>query len=183
MTVHAVAAISPGKIIARETSCHCKECFRNGIYNPESPCGWKVHLLKECSNTVVKPVAEDWVAAVYDRKWYVGKVLEADPIDNDAFITMQSTTKQVGFLKWPVPADQVWVDFGSILAIIEPPFPSGKTQRQYKLRLLPWSRACLPNIKLIRNWTRAEDHHSSLSNFRYHFCYLVNKHSKFYVDC
>ena len=37
MTVHAVAAISPGKIIARETSCDCKECFRNGIYNPESP--------------------------------------------------------------------------------------------------------------------------------------------------
>ena len=97
MTVHAVAAISPGKIIARETSCHCKECFRNGIYNPESPCGWKVHLLKECSNTAVKPVAEDWVAAVYDRKWYVGKVLEADPIDNDALITMQSTTKKVGF--------------------------------------------------------------------------------------
>ena len=148
MTVHAVAAISPGKIIARETSCHCKECFRNGIYNPESPCGWKVHLLKECSNTAVKPVAEDWVAAVYDRKWYVGKVLEADPSQqcsqqcsqqsqSTMQSTMQSTTKQVGFLKWPVPADQVWVDFGSILAITEPPFPSGKTQRQYKLRLLP----------------------------------------------
>ena len=71
---------------------------------------------------------------MYDRKWYVGKALEADPIESDALITfMQSTTKQVGFLKWPVPADQVWVDFGSILAIIEPPFPSGKTQRQYKL--------------------------------------------------
>ena len=32
MTVHAVAAISPGKIIARETSCYCEQCFANGTY-------------------------------------------------------------------------------------------------------------------------------------------------------
>lgn len=55
-------------------------------------------------------------------------------MDSDALITfMQSTTKQVGFLKWPTPADQVWIDFKSILVTIEPPFPSGKTKRQYKL--------------------------------------------------
>ena len=134
MTVHAVAAISPGKIIVRETSCHCKECFANGSYNPESPCGWKIHLLKECSDTAFTPVAGDWVAAVYDSKWYVGKVLEADRMEKDALITfMQSTTKQFGFLKWPTREDQVWIDFESILATIEPLIPSGKTKRQYKL--------------------------------------------------
>ena len=37
MTVHAVAAISPGKIIARNTTCYCHQCFRDGTYNPESP--------------------------------------------------------------------------------------------------------------------------------------------------
>ena len=69
MTAHAVAAISPGKNIARETSCHCKEYLRNGIYT-----------FSESVRT------EDWVAAVYDTKWYVGKVLEADPIDSDALV-------------------------------------------------------------------------------------------------
>ena len=134
MTVHAVAAISPGKIIARKPTCYCHQCFRDGTYNPESPCGWKIHLLKEFSDTTVTPVVGDWVAAVYDNKWYVGKVVEADPLDSDALITfMQSTTKQVGFLKWPLSEDQVWIDFKSILAIIEPPIPSGKRQRQFRL--------------------------------------------------
>ena len=61
-------------------------------------------------------------------------MLEADPLDSDALVTfMQSTTKQVGFLKWPLSEDQVWIDFKSILAIIEPPIPSGKRQWQFRL--------------------------------------------------
>ena len=73
MSEHAVAAISPGKIIARETSCHCQQCFTNGSYNPESPCSWKTHILKECPEE-----AEVVPATVYDGKWYAGKVLAID---------------------------------------------------------------------------------------------------------
>ena len=65
MSVHAVAAISPGKIMARETSCHCQRCFTDGVFNPDSPCSWKIHLLKECqAEAGIVPVAGDWVAAV-----------------------------------------------------------------------------------------------------------------------
>ena len=39
-------------------------------------------------------------------------MLEADPLDSDALITfIQSTTKQVGFLKWPLSEDHFWIDF------------------------------------------------------------------------
>lgn len=76
----------------------------------------------------------DWVAAVYDDKWYVAKVLAVDLAENDAHISfMHNSTKQAGFIKWPTPAKKIWMDFKSVLAVIEPPVPCGKTQRQYKL--------------------------------------------------
>ena len=135
MSVHAVAAISRGKVITRETSCHCQQCFTNGRFNPESPCLWKQHMLKEFpEGEEVVPVVGDWVAAAYDDKWYVGKVLAVDLADNDAHISfMQDSTKQPGFIKWPTPADKLWIQFKSVLAVIEPPIPCGKSQRQYKL--------------------------------------------------
>lgn len=135
MSVHAVAAISPGKIMARETSCHCQQCFTNGRFNPESPCSWKIHLLKECPEEEgIVPVAGDWVAAVYDDKWYVGKVLEVDLVEKDAQISfMHDARRQGGFLKWPTSPDDLWIDLKSVLAIIEAPSPCGRRQRQYKL--------------------------------------------------
>ena len=52
--------------------------------------------------------------------------------DNDAHISfMQDSTKQPGFIKWPTPADKLWIQFKSVLAVIEPPIPCGKYQRQY----------------------------------------------------
>ena len=99
-------------------------------------------MLKECPEEVeVVPVVGDWVAAayddkwyVYDDKWYVGKVLAVDLADNDAHISfMQDSTKQPAFIKRPTPADKLWIQFKSVFAVIEPPIPCGKSQRQYKL--------------------------------------------------
>ena len=78
-----------------------------------SPCSWKIHLLKECPEEAgIIPVAGDWVAAVYDDKWYVGKVLEVDLVKKDAQISfMQDARRQGGFLKWPTPPDDLWIPF------------------------------------------------------------------------
>ena len=58
-------------------------------------------MLKECPEEVeVVPVVGNWVAAAYDDKWYVGKVLAVDLADNDANISfMQDSTKQPAFIK------------------------------------------------------------------------------------
>lgn len=74
------------------------------------------------------------MAAAYDDKWYVGKVLPVDLADNNAHISfMQDSTKQPGFIKWTTPANKLWIQFKSVLAIIEPPIPCGKSHQQYKL--------------------------------------------------
>ena len=97
MSVHAVAAISPGKIMARETSCHCQRCFTDGKFNPESPCSWKIHLLKECPEEAgIVPLTGDWVAAVYNDKWYVGKVLEVDLVEKDVQISFMHDARRQG---------------------------------------------------------------------------------------
>lgn len=87
-------------------------------------------MLKECLEEVeVVSVVEDWVAAAYDDKWYVGKVLAVDLADNNAHISfMQDSTKQPGFIKWPTPANKLWIQFKSVLAVIEPPIACEKSQ-------------------------------------------------------
>ena len=82
---------------------------------------------------MVTPTIGDWVAAVYDKKWYVGKVLEVDSADGDAYIWfMEASRKSEATFKMPSEPDEIWIKFQSILAIIEPPSPCGKTRRQYK---------------------------------------------------
>ena len=63
-------------------------------------------MLKECPEEVeVVPVVGNWVAAAYDDKWYVGKVLAVDLAANDAHISfMPDSTKQPAFIKRPTPA-------------------------------------------------------------------------------
>ena len=83
---------------------------------------------------MIIPATGDWIAAVYDDKWYVGEVLEVDKTDGDANVSfMHSSSKNVAMLKKPNQPDELWVMFGSILAIFEPPCPHGKTRRQFKL--------------------------------------------------
>lgn len=85
---------------------------------------------------VVKPSAGDWVAAVYNGKWYLGKVLQDDLQDGDAYITfMQASGKCEDTFKLPSRPDKIWMKFSSILAIIEPPSPHSKTSRQYKVNM------------------------------------------------
>lgn len=44
-----------------------------------------LYLISESDE--VKPSTDDWVAADYDGKWYIGKVLKVDLQDRDAYIT------------------------------------------------------------------------------------------------
>ena len=118
MSVHAVAAISRGKVITRETSCHCQQCFTNGRFNPESPCLWKQHMLKEFSEEVeVVPVVGDWVAAAYDDKWYVGKVLAVDLAAPITMLTYHSCkTPQSNLVSISGPPQPISSGFSSSLS-------------------------------------------------------------------
>lgn len=72
------------------------------------------------------PTIGTYVAAKYGAakkmKWYVGKVLDVDAIDNDVLVTFMSSSK--GRYKWGAN-DEVWVQNCNILCNIEEPIPSG----------------------------------------------------------
>lgn len=139
MKIHAVASLpdQPGQIVVRETSCYCERCFTLDSVSVDSPCKWQRHHLTEYQppeSDEVKPSTDDWVAADYDGKWYIGKVLKVDLQDRDAYITfMQASEKCEDTFKLPSKPGEVWINFTPILAIIAAPSPYGKTKRQYEV--------------------------------------------------
>ncbi len=160
--IHAVCNIqdAPGAIIVRKSSCFCDSCFivkDNSKVMMPSCLGWEkvvldVHQVPELptspestsspqasstnqeQNIIPLPAVDEYVAAVYefDKKWYIGKVLEVDPVDKEINVSFmkQCGGKQAVF-KWPDTKDEVFVFQKDILCIITPPRPSGKRARMY----------------------------------------------------
>ena len=132
MKVHAVFPHAPNKIWVKDTSCFDRCCY-NGSFQLNSACeGWRLVNLKgndvECTEyqskieDVVVPDVNDFVAAVYDRKVYVGRAIEVD--DSDANISFYKhsgeITKNSAFRE-PDIKDEVWVDFANIICILPEP--------------------------------------------------------------
>ena len=78
---------------------------------------------------------DDWVAATYETKWYVGKVEDKDDEDSTVFVNFMTTCgKYPGLFKWPAQKDQLWINTHQILKVLEvPPAAQGKTKRCFKL--------------------------------------------------
>ncbi|KAH3731231.1 hypothetical protein DPMN_142540 [Dreissena polymorpha] len=84
----------------------------------------------------VVPKKGDFVAAVYEGVWYVGKVLKVDESDGDAKISFMKKARvstSVEKFKWPQPPDKIWVKFNQILCNVNEPEPVGKSGREFKL--------------------------------------------------
>lgn len=72
-----------------------------------------------------------YIAATYQGRWYVAKVLDHD--DNEIHFMEESQAKTGTTYKWPNPEDDLWVTRNSILCSIEAPMPLGRSQRSFKL--------------------------------------------------
>jgi hypothetical protein len=75
--------------------------------------------------------AGDFVACVYDGKWYVGEIMNVDKEDKDIEIKFMEKTKEL--FRWPRKEDKIWVPFSNVLCAVSPPTPCGKSQRNYKI--------------------------------------------------
>jgi hypothetical protein len=49
-----------------------------------------------------------YVAAIYQRKWYIGKVFSSDESDRTVEISFMVQSKE--FFKWPERSDVIWLD-------------------------------------------------------------------------
>ena len=74
----------------------------------------------------------DFVIANYEGDYFVGKILDHDPVDGDFQISFMSTTL-VCKLKWPSRSDIIWVDRGNILRQVKEPIGSRKNKRLFIL--------------------------------------------------
>jgi hypothetical protein len=60
----------------------------------------------------------DYVAAIYQRKWYIGKVFSSDESDRTVEISFMVQSKE--FFKWPERSDVIWLDVHDVLNVATP---------------------------------------------------------------
>ncbi|CAC5382373.1 unnamed protein product [Mytilus coruscus] len=78
---------------------------------------------------------DTWVAAMYERKWYIGQVVDIDENDKEVQVKFMTETGRYGeSFKWPKEDDIIWIKLDNILCIIlSPPNPSGKRIKTYTI--------------------------------------------------
>ena len=78
-----------------------------------------------------KPDISDMVAAIYDKEWYIGEVVDLDEESKEVEVKFMAKAKSM--YKWPQPEDRIWVKDKDILCGVKSLIPSGKSQRLYKM--------------------------------------------------
>ena len=73
----------------------------------------------------------DYVAAIYEKRWYIGTVDEIDREDRDCQINFMEKAKAL--FKWPNFPDKLWIREKDLICKIEKPQKVGKTGRLFKL--------------------------------------------------
>lgn len=159
MKVHGVFSLKVNSIWVRDTSCFCRKCF-NGTFQKDSCCkGWRECSLTSstektknksdqneevCAQEVsgdseeltrVVPEPNDYVAALYSGKPYIGQVQEIDEEDEEAHISflehkgnLQRQTK----FKRPQKEDKIWIPLKDIICIVTEPW-----SKKRSLEILP----------------------------------------------
>ena len=120
----------------RNTSCFCQNYFETS-FKPETACvGWRMVDLQRKRNLSILSSREkaveipendaaivldinDLVAAEYDGKVYIGKVLEIDYSDAKISFYEHAGTLSIGLIfRDPKKRDGIWFDFLNILYVV-----------------------------------------------------------------
>lgn len=147
MKLHAVVGLGQSKILHRITSCYCSECLAGDFCNSWSnastyevnkcPTGNNANkrVEEKCTKNSDIPEAaqvvykiDDFVAAVYQDKWYIGKIIDCD--DTEVEINFMQQKKKL--FQWPTHKDQIWIKKEDVLCTMPPPNPNGKSGRMFK---------------------------------------------------
>ena len=152
MKVHAVIGKGNNEIMVSNVSCYCevcisgKECEANqwslerlyvtdkgyvetcdpGPANEPQPA-----LEATAMSETIDVSVGRYVAARYDSKVYVGKIVDYDEEDNEIEISFMQNIRKL--LQWPTHEDKLWLEKGQIICNISEPIPTGKSARMFKL--------------------------------------------------
>ena len=152
MKLHAVVGKGNNTISTSNVSCYCEECISDQecksnqwaqvtlevkdkssdvtgetVPNEESPSTSEDTSVLETIDVSVG----SFVAAKYEGKIYIGKILEYDEEDLEFEITFMQNVRQL--LQWPQTEDKLWLERDDIVCNVNEPMPTGKSKRMFKL--------------------------------------------------
>jgi hypothetical protein len=146
MKLHAVVGKGDNCVAVRNTSCYCTTC----LSHESATCStWRNETLvskvtaqssNEDESSANKPGVQsittekaerydvdDYIAALYLGRWYIGKIITVDEEDSTFEVTFLQQKKRM--FQWPSRPDVIWVDYSDILCKVSTPVTSGKSKR------------------------------------------------------
>ncbi|XP_071164971.1 uncharacterized protein [Mytilus edulis] len=168
MQVHCMVGVSKGIVKTTVTSCYCEECLIGNFHDYSES-----NILKgENAGRVVVPEKEaninqnehvetaeveadrieiliavdQFVAAIYDNAWHVGKITDIDETDKECQVNFlrPSQGRNTGnpLYKWPNPEDKIWLQVTDILCNIREPNKVGRSGRSFEIDPQDYRNAC-----------------------------------------
>ena len=152
MKLHVAFLSTPNNLWVKNT-CFCQNCFGTS-FKPETVCDrWRMVDLQRKRNpsvlssskkaveipeneTAIVPDINGHVAAGYDRKVYIGKVLEIDDFDDKFSFYEHAGTLSIGSVfRKPKKRDEIWFDFVNILYVLPVPAETKRRKKFEKFML------------------------------------------------
>ena len=94
-------------------------------------------LTWNASKSIVIPMVNDYIACVYDLKWYVGVVCEVNETEQDCFVSFLHPSGPARSFVWPSKKDSCWIVYSDVLCIIKVPCTrNGRTYTIEEQRLI-----------------------------------------------
>ena len=136
MSPHAVVRVLGGNVRVRETR-YCPDCVGEYGFCQETHCVWQLHSINNESSSDQKVTLkrDDWVAALYEGKWYLQQVLEDDCLLNFMEGGEGRAATQSKF-KWPRQKDELWIAHQDILCVVEKPITAGNSETFFTAELM-----------------------------------------------
>ena len=171
MKAHSAQPAGDYKVLIRDTSFFCHNCHPGKASDKETAemcSGWTLYSLKKrkkvqdlvdekryrehevIDNDVEQSLQvdiNDFVLAVYafNRKAYIGKVINIDTADSEVFVSFMKASTADGSadginepttLNWPYHPDKIWVEKGDIFMVLPEPQQAASSSRR---------RECIPS--------------------------------------
>jgi hypothetical protein len=70
------------------------------------------------TETDIHVQSDDFVAAIYDNRWFIGKIEEIDNTDNEILVNFMVTCCKTSSFKWSTKRDEIWICQNFIVSIV-----------------------------------------------------------------
>ena len=117
-----VACLRKNETQAQSAACQSSAAEHNRTENITNVTS-EPEAVNEINSINSFPVGS-YVAAVYDKKAYIGKVLDVDSEEGELNISFMESGKTNGHFKWPRQEDAIWVERQAILCSVQEPTPT-----------------------------------------------------------